>query len=90
MELVNLKKMELQNLDQWFATLVDTLNYDIGLINGAVGSLTKNLTTVDTAPIQYLKESLNKLIIDLNESFEVIGDTFDSLDERITALEEGA
>ena len=86
MELPDIKQVELQSLDQWFSTLVDTVNYDLQTIEGAVVALEDKLTTVDTAPIQYLKDSLNELVKDLNSSFSAINDAISSLDERISAL----
>lgn len=88
MELPNIKQVELQTLDQWFSTLVDTVNYDLQTIQAALVTLGQqvSLTTVDTAPIQYLKDSLNELVSNLNDSFSTINDAISSLDERITAL----
>jgi hypothetical protein len=87
-ELPNIKQVELQTLDQWFSTLVDTVNYDLQTIQAALVTLGQqvSLTTVDTAPIQYLKDSLNELVSNLNDSFSTINDAISSLDERITAL----
>lgn len=87
MELRDTKKVELQYLDQWFSNLVDTINYDLGQIEGAVPALSMQLTTVDTAPIRYLVESLNKLVDDLNDNMERISDSILSLEARIDALQ---
>lgn len=88
MELPNIKQVELQTLDQWFSTLVDTVNYDLQTIQAALVTLGQqvSLTTVDTVPIQYLKDSLNELVSNLNDNFSTINDAISSLDERITAL----
>jgi len=87
-ELPDLKEVEIQTLDQWFSTLVDTINYDLQTVQTALVTLGQNvsLTTVDTAPIQYLKDSLNELVRNINSSFSEIGTAISSLDERITAL----
>jgi hypothetical protein len=85
-ELPELKQVEIQTLDQWFSTLVDTVNYDLQQIESAVVALADMLTTVDTAPIQYLKDSLNELVKNLNANFSKISDEISSMDERISAL----
>lgn len=79
--------MQLQNLDQWFSTLVDTLNFDLQTIEGAVVALSTKLTSIDTPPIQFLKDSLNELVSDLNKGFNEISEKLSSLDERVSALE---
>jgi len=81
MALPEMDKIDLQYLDSWFANLVDTLNYDIQKIEEEVPTLAMVLTNIDTAPIQYLKESLDKLIKSMNEAFKQI-------DERLSALED--
>lgn len=88
MELPDIEKIELQDLDRWFSTLVDVLNYDFGQIEDAVIALDNQLTNVDTAPIQYLKNSLNRLVDNLNTSYAMIGNELRSMDERIKVLED--
>lgn len=56
------------DFEQWLANIVDALNYDIGLINVAAGSLTTNLTTIDTPPISALSE----LVKSINQRFDKI------------------
>ena len=80
MALPKLDDVQLHYLDLWFANLVDTINYDLGKIEDEVPTLDMVLTNVDTAPIQYLKDSLDELIKNLNDGFEEI-------DRRLSALE---
>ncbi len=87
MALPKIELIELHYLDLWFANIVDTINYDLAQIEDAVPALSMLLTNVDTAPIQYLKDSLDALVRDINEGFEKIGDQFRSLEARINALE---
>jgi hypothetical protein len=87
-ELPDIQKIELQDLDRWFSTLVDKINYDLQLVEGAVIALDNQLSTIDTAPIQYLKTSLDGLVDDLNKGFERISIELDSMDKRISNLEE--
>jgi hypothetical protein len=79
--LTNLKKVELQYLDQWFSTLVDSTNYNIGQIQIAVPVLNMLLTNLDTAPIKYLRESLDKLVDNIDEAFQ-------QFDLRLRKIEE--
>ncbi len=89
MELPDIQRIEMQDLDRWFTTMVDVLNYNFGQIEAAVVALDNELTTIDTSPIQYLKNSLNKLVDNLNASFEKITTTMMEMDKRISALEDG-
>ena len=86
MALPKIEQIELQYLDQWFANLVDAINYDLTKIEGAVVALSMQLTNIDTAPIQYLKDSLNNLVKDINNGFETIDNQFRALDSRIKAI----
>lgn len=89
-EQTNLPKIdsvEMQYLDLWFANIVDTINYDLTKIESAVPALAQQLTNVDTAPIQYLKDSLDQLVKNVNKGFDQINDKFRSLDSRIESLE---
>jgi hypothetical protein len=85
-ELPEIKQVETQTLDQWFSNVVDTVNYDLEQIESAVVALENALTTIDTAPIQYLKDSLNELVKNLNSNFSAITDKISSMDERLSAL----
>lgn len=85
--LPSIDRVEMQYLDLWFANIVDTINYDLGQIEVAVPALAQQLTTVDTAPIQYLRDSLDKLVDGVNKGFVEINEKFRSLDSRIEALE---
>lgn len=80
-------QIQLQYLDLWFANIVDTSNYNWQLIESAVPALALQLSTLDTAPIQYLRDSFDKLTIVLNEAFGLITNEIDSLKSRISALE---
>lgn len=82
-----LKEVEIHELNQWFSNIVDTINFDLGKIEGAVPSLVNILTNIDTAPIAYLKDSLDELVKSLNKGFEQINDKFQSLDSRLKILE---
>jgi len=82
-ELTNVQEVELQFMDQWFSNLVDTVNYDLQTIMAAAGSLTPTLTTVDTSPIAYLTQSLNKLVETLNSNFDMIEERLRDMDSRI-------
>ena len=82
MALPKLEPVELHYLDLWFANIVDTINYDLGKIEGAVPALSMVLTNVDTAPIQYLKDSLDGLVKNVNAAFEQI-------ENRLKGLEQG-
>lgn len=88
-EHLNLKKVEIQTLDQWFSTLVDTINYDLQIVQNSLVALGQqvSLTTVDTAPIQYLKDSLNELVENLNNNFSDKREAIVSLEDRVNALE---
>jgi hypothetical protein len=87
MALPNIDQIELQYLDIWFSNIVDTMNYDLGLIQNAVPALTSPLITLDTAPIQYLRDSFDKLTNVLNQGFEQIYNEIESLKSRVSALE---
>ena len=83
MALPKIEPIDLQYLDLWCSGIVDTLNYDLDKIEGAVPILDKVLTTVDTAPIQYLKDSLTKLVDNINEGFEQIEDRLGKIESQI-------
>lgn len=80
MALPKLELIELQYIDLWFSNLVDNINYDLGKIEDAVPALDTILTTIDTSPVQYLRNSLDNLVNSINEAFEQI-------DTRLRALE---
>ena len=86
MELPEIEEVEIQYLDQWFANLVDTVNYDLLKIEGAVIALEKILVNLDTAPIQYLKDSLNEMVKKINTGFDQISEQMNALDSRLKAL----
>jgi hypothetical protein len=86
MALPKIEPIELQYLDLWFANIVDTINYDLGQIEVAVPALSMMLTTVDTAPIQYLKDSLTRLVATLNQGFEQIDDRMRKIESRIDSI----
>jgi flagellar capping protein FliD len=75
-----LPKVELHDLNNWFSNLVDNINYDLEKIEVAVPALNMVLTTIDTAPIQYLKDSLDKMIDGVNKSLS-------DMESRLKALE---
>lgn len=83
MALPKLENVELHYLDLWFANLVDIINYDLGKIEDEVPTLDMVLTNVDTAPIQYLKDSLDGLITNLNEVFEEIDNRLQLIESRL-------
>jgi hypothetical protein len=87
-ELPKIDEVQLSYIDQWFSNLVDKLNYDISQIESSFTALhvSAQLTNIDTVPIQYLKDSLNKLVKDINKGFDSIKNGFDSLDDRIKKL----
>ncbi len=87
MELPKVEEIELQYINQWFSNLVDALNYDLAQIEVAVVALSQQLTTIDAAPTQYLADSLNKLVENINNGFEKIVAELRSLDNRLDALE---
>lgn len=74
MALPKIESVELHYLDLWFANIVDIINYDLGKIEDEVPALSMVLTNVDTAPIQYLRDSLDKLVDNINQGFEQIDD----------------
>ena len=86
MALPEIEKIELQYMDQWFSNVVDTVNYDLNQIEGAVGALSMKLTNIDAAPIQYLRDSLNGLVTNINKAFNKIDDQFSSLESRIKKI----
>lgn len=86
MELPKLKEVQLQYMDQWFSNLVDTMNTNLANIETAVVALSMQLTNLDTAPFQYLRDSLNDLVNNVNDGFDKIQDEFKSLDSRIKAI----
>ena len=84
-----LEQIELQYLDLWFANIVDTLNYDLGKIEIAVPALSMVLTNLDTAPIQYLKDSFTKLVDNINDAFEQIDDRLGKIESQLKTLQGG-
>ena len=87
MALPEIKDVELQFMDQWFANLVDAINFDLQLLQKAtVLPLTDNLTTVDTSPIAYLNDSLKNLVRNINSAFGMINDRLGEMDSRIKQL----
>ncbi len=87
MELPEIKKVQMQDLDRWFTTLVDSVNYDFQEVSKLVLGLQDNLATIDTAPIQYLKNALDGLVDSLNNSFSAIKNELESMDRRLKSLE---
>lgn len=85
-ELPKLKEVQLQYMDQWFSNLVDTMNTNLANIEAAVMALSMQLTNLDTAPFQYLRDSLNELVNNVNDGFEKIQDEFKTLDSRLKAI----
>lgn len=83
MALPKIERAELQYLDQWYASIVDAINYDLGKIEVAVPALSMVLTTIDTAPIQYLRDSLDKLVDNINKGFEQIDDRLGKIESQI-------
>jgi hypothetical protein len=78
--LPNVERINIEILDQWFSVLIDTLNYDLGQIQTEVPTLVDLLTYIDTAPIAYLKDSLNDLVNNINKAFS-------DIDERLRMIE---
>ena len=83
MALPNLEPVDLHYLDLWFANIVDAINYDLGKIEDAVPALSMVLTTMDTAPIQYLRESLDKLVDNINKGFAEIENRLKAIESRL-------
>ena len=83
MALPKIEPIETHHLDSWFAGIVDTLNYNLSKIEGSVPSLNKVLTTVDTAPIQHLKDSMTKLMDNINNGFDKIEDRLSKIESQI-------
>lgn len=90
MELPELKKIQMQDLDRWFTTLSDGINYNLQEIQAAVPALTTNkaLSTIDTAPVQYLKNALDGLVDNLNKNLGGLSAEFAKMDKRIKSLED--
>ncbi len=86
MALPDIEDVELQFMDQWFSNLVDAVNYDFQLVEGAVVALTDKLTTIDTAPIAYLNDSLKNLVKNINSAFGMIDKRLEEMDSRIKQL----
>lgn len=82
MALPEVKEIDLKYLDGWMSNLVDTINYDLAKIEGEVPTLNQVLTNADTAPIQYLRDSLNDLVNNINAGFEQIDDRLRTLESR--------
>jgi hypothetical protein len=86
MALPEIDELDLQYLDSWFANLVDTLNYDLqqleDVIVPTIPALNNVLTNIDTAPIQYLKESLQDMVVNINEAFTQIEDRLAALEAK--------
>ena len=91
MELPEIKKIQMQDLDRWFSTLTDGLNYNLQEIEKALPSslgANKNLSTIDTPPIQYLKNALDELVSNLNKNLGGLSAEFAKMDKRIKSLED--
>lgn len=82
MALTKIEDINLQYLNIWFSNIVDAINFDLTKIQEEVPTLNMVLTTIDAAPIEYLKDSLVDLVKSVNEAF-------DQIDERLSRLEEG-
>ena len=89
MALLKIEPVETQYLDTWFASIVDTLNYDLEKIEDAVPALDMVLTTMDTAPIQDLKDSLTKLVDNINKGFDQIEDRLGKIESQIQTQKGG-
>ena len=87
MALPKIESIDLQYLDLWFANIVDAVNYDLTQIETAVPALSMLLTSLDTAPIEYLKESLSKLVENINQGFMQIDDRLRDMESRIETIE---
>jgi hypothetical protein len=86
MALHKVQPIDLQYLNIWFSNIVDTLNYNIQQIETAVPTLAHLLTTLDTPPDEYLKDSFKKLVENINQSFNDIDDRLRSIESKITTL----
>lgn len=75
--------IKLDTLDLWFSNVVDAVNYDLGKIENAVPALNMVLTNIDTAPIQYLKDSLDELVKNINTGFDQIDDRLKTMEAKI-------
>lgn len=91
MELPEIKKIEMQDLDRWFTTLTDGVNYNLQEIEKALPlslGANKNLSTIDTAPINYLKNALDELVTNLNKNLGGLSAEFAKMEKRIKSLED--
>jgi hypothetical protein len=90
-ELPEIKKIQMQDLDRWFSTLSDGINYNLQEIEKALPAslgADKNLSTIDTPPIQYLKNALDGLVDNLNKNLGGLSSEFAKMDKRIKSLED--
>lgn len=53
--------LNINHLQQWFANIVDIINENYRLIEAELPSLALTLTTVDTAPIDDIKNAFDQL-----------------------------
>ena len=81
----DINQIEIQYLDRWFANIVDNSNFNIDQIVIAVPALENVLQTLDTAPIEYLKDSLNTLVTEITGALDKINDKITDLDVRLKA-----
>lgn len=89
MALPKIENVELHTMDQWFANLVDTINYDLQLLQKATAlPLTEHLTNVDTSPIEYLNSSLQNMVKNINSAFDMINEKLGDMDSRIKQLKQ--
>ncbi len=87
MALPKIDSFELQYLNLWFTNVTDTFNYNLQLIEIAVPALSLKLTTLDSPPIEYLRDAFDKLTINLDKGFVTINDELEDLKSRIAAIE---
>lgn len=82
MALPSIKDVDIHYINNWFSNFVDNSNFNINKIEGAVVTLDKVLNTIDTAPIQYLTDSLNNLVSDINMAFKEIESRLKNLESN--------
>lgn len=85
MALPKLDPVDLHYLDLWLSNIADVINYDLGKIEVAVPTLSMILTNIDTPPIQYLRDSLEKLVDNVNNGFEQIDERLKKMESQMTA-----
>lgn len=88
MALPKIKTIDIQYLDLWFASIVDTFNYDIEKIIVAVPALAMILTNFDVAPIHYLKDSFKDLVDNINKGLDEINGRFTQIEMRLDKIEQ--